>query len=370
MIKVALLAIFISGTFSTTAQITDLIEKFDLPPTLKESSGVIFFNDKLISHNDSGNKNELYELDTLTGVLTRIVTIENATNVDWEDITQDETSIYIGDIGNNNGSRNDLRIYKIRKDDYLNSDNVTAEVIDFKYSDQVDFTSNPNNTEWDSEALVAFDTSLILLTKNWVSGVTKAYSIPMNSGSYSVDPLASTLTSGGLITGATYNKSTGKLFMTGYSSILQPFIWISESFAGKDIFSGTNTKISLTNLGLMQIEAITHIGQTRFFMTSEAFDSPAFSSDAKLLSFSNKNTVLSTREDLLDQARTFPNPVSDMLIIDGIELASVEIYDENSRLVLRSNNQRVNISMLNNGMYLVKINLKNDNFLIKKIIKE
>ncbi|WP_257984554.1 hypothetical protein [Psychroflexus sp. MES1-P1E] len=179
MKKIIIITAFILGTFNVIAQIANVEEKFDLPIILSESSGAIFFNDKLIIHNDSGNENNLYELDTISGLVTRTVTVTNATNVDWEDIAQDETSIYIGDIGNNSGDRTDLKIYTLNKSDYLSSTNVTAEIINFSYSDQIDFAPNPNNTEWDAEALISFDVnSLILFTKNWVNGTTKAYSIP------------------------------------------------------------------------------------------------------------------------------------------------------------------------------------------------
>ena len=202
MKKIIIITAFILGTFNVIAQIANVEEKFDLPIILSESSGVIFFNDKLIIHNDSGNENKLYELDTISGLVTRTVTVTNATNVDWEDIAQDDTSIYIGDIGNNSGDRTDLKIYIVNKSDYLSSANVTAEIINFSYSDQIDFAPNPNNTEWDAEALISFDANnLILFTKNWVNGTTKAYSIQKNRGTFTVDSLTTTLTSGGLITG-------------------------------------------------------------------------------------------------------------------------------------------------------------------------
>jgi hypothetical protein len=367
--KISILAILVLGAFSTMAQITDITEEFILPPILKESSGVIFFNGKLISHNDSGNQNVLYELDPVSGMVTRTITIDNAVNVDWEDISQDSTSIYIGDIGNNNGNRTDLKIYKINKTDYLNATTVTAEIIYFNYSDQTDFTSNPNNTEWDSEALINFDTALILLTKNWVTGITKAYPIPKNSGNYSASPLPTPLNSQGLITGATFNESTGKLYSVGYSLLLQPFVWISEGFSGNDIFSGTNTQIPLASLGLEQIEAITHTEPNKYFMTSESFNIVSLSEDAKLISFSTNDAVSSVEETPFGNLKIYPNPVEDILIIDGWEFNSIEIYDMNSRLVHKGNSQEVNMSQLVRGVYYIKISLANHAFIIKKIIK-
>ncbi len=133
-------------------------------------------------------------LNTISGLVTRTITISNATNVDWEDITQDDTSIYIGDIGNNNGNRTDLKIYKISKTDFINTTSVAAETIAFTYADRLDFTANPNNTVWDSEALVSFnETNLLLFSKNWVDGITKAYLVPKEPGVYALSALANTL---------------------------------------------------------------------------------------------------------------------------------------------------------------------------------
>ena len=372
MKKIIILSTLILGSFNAIAQITNIEVKFTLPAILSESSGAFFFNNKLISHNDSGNENRLYELDTISGTITRTVTIDNTINVDWEDITQDDTSIYIGDIGNNNGNRVDLKIYKINKNDYLSSTNVTAEIINFSYSDQTNFTANPNNTEWDAEGLTSFDANnLILFTKNWVNGITKAYTIPKNSGTYSVNSLTTTLTSGGLITGATYNPSTEKLYLIGYNSILQPFVWSSENFSGNDVFSGSNTKTSLTTLGFKQTEAITYIGANRYLISSESFNMPPFSDEGKLMSFSTTDSVLSKEKESADAVVSiYPNPVRDVLFIEIQEFTSIEIYDSKSTLVYRGVDEKINTSKLNKGIYFLKINLKYHNHIIKKIIKD
>jgi len=371
MKKTIIISAFILSALNAIAQITNVVEKFDLPIILSEASGAIFFNDKLIIHNDSGNDNKLHELDTISGVVTRTVTVTNATNIDWEDIAQDATSIYIGDIGNNSGDRTDLKIYKINKNDYLNSTNITAEIINFNYSDQVGFTANPNNTEWDAEALISFDANnLILFTKNWVDGITKAYSIPKNSGTYTVNSLATTLTSGGLITGATYNPSTEKVYLIGYNLILQPLVWVSENFTNNDIFSGTNTQTLLTSLGFEQVEAITYIGANRYFITSESFNFPPLSDNGQLISFTTNDILLSIIDQDVTVVSLYPNPVKDVLFIEGLEFTSVEIYDAKSTLVYRGYNQKINLSKLNKGFYLVKINLKDHTYNIKKIIKD
>ena len=367
------LSVFILGTWMVTGQISGVVEKFALPAGLSESSGAIFFNNRLITHNDSGGENKLYELDTISGLVTRTVTITNATNVDWEDITQDNTYIYVGDIGNNvSGNRTDLKIYKINKNDYLNSATVTAQTIAFSYSDQTDFSpKTANTTEWDAESLISFDTNdLILFTKNWTNGITKGYLIPKTAGTYSVSPLATTLNSGGLVTGATYNPLTGKLYLVGYTNTLQPFVWESKGFSGNNVFSGTNAKTMLSSLGFEQTEAIAFVDQSRYFITSESFSQGFVSDYAKAIAFSTNETSLSVDDNkVIDPIVLYPNPINHVLHISN-DIQTVEIYDARTLLVYKGHAKQINMDNFSSGIYMVKVSLKNNGFIIKKMIKQ
>ncbi|WP_445737291.1 T9SS type A sorting domain-containing protein [Mariniflexile sp.] len=370
--------VFVLGMFSTVAQITGASEKFALPSSLSESSGAIFFNNRLITHNDSGGENKLYELDTISGQVTRTISISNAINVDWEDMDQDDNYIYVGDIGNNvSGNRTDLKIYKINKNDYLSADTIIGETIAFSYSDQTDFTpSSANNTEWDAEALVSFDANnLILFTKNWLNGTTKGYLISKTPGVYSLSPLASSLNSGGLITGGTYNPFTGKLYLVGYTKTLQPFVCVSENFNGNAVFSGTNTQTMLASLGQEQAEAITFVGANRYFMTSESFSVSVgpftFSDYAKLIAFSTNDVTLSLPIVVRgNEILLYPNPVDSFLHVKKENIVSIEIYDTKSVLLYKGTNRSFDMSVFRSGVYIVKINLKDHTSHLKKLIKK
>ena len=368
-----LVSFFLLGMLNANAQISAATEKFALPESLSESSGVIYFNNKLVTHNDSGNNKELYEVDLVSGLVTRTITISNATNVDWEDITQDDTSIYIGDIGNNaSGNRTDLKIYKISKSDYLSMNTVNAQTISFSYSDQTDFTAT-NETEWDAEALVSFDASnLILFTKDWINEITKAYLVSKTPGTYSLTPLATTLNATGLISGGTYNPLTGKLFLVGYTQALQPFVWESENFTGNDIFSGTNTQTSISStFSFEQIEAITYTDENSYLVTSESFSVSIISDYAKVIEFSTDDMALSV--NTIDNSHNlvlYPNPVSDLLHIKEGDFSLVEIYDTRLSLLYKGNTRSINMSRFNSGVYFVKVNLNDGSLLIKKIIKK
>lgn len=366
---------FILGMFGMAAQISAATEKFALPSILSESSGVIYFNNKLITHNDSGGENALYEVDVVSGLVTRTITISNATNVDWEDITQDETSIYIGDIGNNSsGNRTDLKIYKISKSDYLSMDSVTAETISFSYSDQIEFTaSGSNNTEWDAEALVSFDdTTLMVFSKNWINAVTKGYVVSKTPGTYALTPLATTLNSLGLITGGTYNASNKKLLLVGYTNVLSPFVWECEGFKGNDVFSGVNTQTALPDsFGLEQIEAIASIDESRYVITAEAFGVSVFSDYAKVIEFTTDDIGLSIEKDKpVNSVILYPSPVNHFLNIKSSEIVSLEIYDTKQVKLYEGNNFIVDMSQLSSGIYFVNIIFNDHTSVVKKIIKK
>ena len=80
---------------------------------------------------DGGNSNSIYELDTL-GNLIREISVIGASNVDWEGLSQNDEHIYIGDFGNNSGSRSDLCIYELDKAQIIDP-NVT-EIVAVKKS--------------------------------------------------------------------------------------------------------------------------------------------------------------------------------------------------------------------------------------------
>jgi hypothetical protein len=254
-----------------------------LPEEVWETSGLIFHGGKMITHNDSGNTPQLFEIDTTSLQIVRTVTITNATNTDWEAITQDDDFIYIGDIGNNSGDRQDLNILKIAKSEYDTSNVVTAERIDYIYEDQNDF-STIENSDWDAEALFVLDDNLVILTKQWRGLGTVAYRLPKLSGAFLAERLDSYQVNG-LITDATYNEVDNTLNLIGYSSFLVPFFAQVEDVEEEAIFSGTKTKSTL-DIGLAQVEALTKVGNT-FYASSEEFSnaSPPVSSSSRLFRF-------------------------------------------------------------------------------------
>ena len=287
----------------------DAQELGNLPDAVSETSGLLFHNGMLITHNDSGNMPQLFEIDTVSLEITRTITISNVENVDWEDLAQDADYIYIGDFGNNVGTRTDLAVYRIRKEDYDGSDAVQAERLDFSYEDQTDFTDS-GNSDWDAEAFFVLNNDLIILTKQWKSNGTVVYSIPKTPGTHVAQRIEE-FNSNGLLTGATYNPLSEVLFIIGYSSTLGSFTIRADKPTNAAIFGATPERISFGG-GLAQIEGITYVDRNTYLVSSEFFTnaSPAITLQSKLFSF--KTTDMTEEEE--PEVPEEPEPEEEVVI--------------------------------------------------------
>ncbi|MBK7966305.1 MAG: hypothetical protein IPK10_14165 [Bacteroidetes bacterium] len=124
-----------NGSCAYNATNLPLTDKTNLPtPLLNESSGLTFLDGKLWSFSDSGNPNDIYRIDTVTNTIFQTVDISNATNVDWEDMASNNDFLFVGDFGNNNGNRQDLKIYRINKSALTpTTTSVSASIINFSF---------------------------------------------------------------------------------------------------------------------------------------------------------------------------------------------------------------------------------------------
>lgn len=238
----------------------------ELPSEIEESSGLLLYNNLLWTFNDSGGKNKLYGVN-FSGEIVKVITIENATNIDWEDIAQDAQNIYIGDFGNNNGVRKNLKIYKIPKSDIENGSYVTASEINFSYAEQEDFNSRPLSTPFDCEAITDFKGTLTIFTKNWVEETTSVYQISKNEGEYSVSS-ADTFNVNGLVTGADISPDEKTLAMVGYKDY-KPIVWIFSDITEQSFFDGKETYMKLDKIYSAQTEGICFKGNDSLLISCE-----------------------------------------------------------------------------------------------------
>lgn len=376
--KISLIVIlsFFFGQSQTATSTTNLHS-----PNLDETSGLLFYNNKLFTFNDSGGQAEIYEINSTNGSIVRTVTINNATNVDWEDISQDATHIYIGDIGNNNGNRTNLKIYKILKSDFDNTDNIaTAETIAYSYANQTTFNSLPNNNNWDAEGLISFGDKLLIFTKNWVNNIVNVYSVPKTNGNHSAQ-LVSTYNTNGLITGADISFNEDVIYLTGYSSSQAPFMYTIHNISASnlDIFSG-NVSPKITNIVPLgnQVEAISLFEITptkhRLFISNEkyTFTSGPISMTfpAKLWTIEvNADTFLSLEDIANNHFVLYPNPC-ETAINTSVIIDEITIYDNFGKMIFQDQNvNKISLENLVPGVYFAQIKLENQ-FYFKKIIKK
>lgn len=236
-----------------------------LSDTLRETSGLVEWNNHLYTHNDDRDLN-LYQLDK-NGKILKSINLEGIQNKDWEEIAQDETHFYLGDIGNNvSGNRTDLFIYKIEKKSLFDIPKI--EKISFTYSNQTDFSKQKKRkTDFDAEAIVVTKNELYIFTKQWKSKSSSIYRLPKVSGTYQAEYIK-TIPVKGLVTGATYLEDKNLIVLCGYSKKLKPFLYVLTNITDFNFQNVNQQKIKL-KLPFHQIEGISTTNGVDFYLTNE-----------------------------------------------------------------------------------------------------
>lgn len=252
-------------------------------------SGSIYWKDTLWAHVDI-DRNSIYAIDTTSGSssnrILRSVAISNATNLDWEDMAQDDYYIYLGDFGNNSkGNRTNLKIYKISKAEVSTSNAVNAEVINFSYSDQTNFSDQAQNyTDFDCESMILINGKIYLFTKQWVSYGTSVYEIASTTaGTYTANKIA-TIANVGLLTGAAVQKEKGVIALVGYRLVFTPvtnfpisfarYMYLLYDYSGTNFFGGNVRLVNLS--GSLKTEAVCFRNADYIHIGSEGTVAPYF----------------------------------------------------------------------------------------------
>lgn len=243
-----------------------------LPYQISESSGLVYTEGKLWTHNDKGGFAAIYNIDTATGNIKQTVIIDNYPNMDWEDITADREFIYIGDFGNNYGTRKDLKILKIDKSAITAAGivHVNAKAISFSYADQDKFTKNIRN-DFDCESVVSIANSLYLFSKDRGDNKTRVYRLSKVPGTYNISPFTD-FNVNGRVCGASYNTETNELALVGYMpSTINSFLWLMDGFKEDQFFSGNKKRIEIgKDKRKWKTEGIAYQSKNRLFISCEA----------------------------------------------------------------------------------------------------
>ncbi len=339
-----------------------------LPDQLDESSGLaITAPNRLWSHNDSDNRNELFCFDT-TGNLLKQLTVYNALNIDWEDLAMDsEKNIYINDAGNNNNDRQDLRIYRIPNPDLVEGDFVEAAVIDFHFEDQVAFPPPPNNHNFDIEGIIWREGMLYLFTKNRsdpLNGYCKMYRMPALAGEHTAMLIDSVYMGNtndeARVTAADYNESTGELALLTRTKVV-----IFTNYEGDRFFDGQKTTFYFSS-PQGQVEALVFAGGRTLYMTEEKTKSKR----GNLYTFE-----LPLINDIIEKDKIgimlYPNPTSDFLTLNTHKKPyKIELFDSEGTFVTNFNRHstQLNLKEIAAGTYIMRLNF-GDKTISKHIIK-
>jgi len=228
-----------------------------LDQALNETSGLLYDKGNLWTHNDGGDEPALYKIDPKSGKILQKLLITNAKNVDWEDITQDEHHVYIGDFGNNYGMRKDLTIYKIKRSSLSEkSPTVKGQIITFVYPEQTDFQRSHTHN-FDCEGFFALNGELHLFTKN-----------RGDAGNHKAQ-LQMTFNTEGQVTAADISPDGKTVILTGYTPG-KLFMWIYSDYLGTQFFSSKYRRICMGRFVFRgQMEGVCFSGDKEGYISAE-----------------------------------------------------------------------------------------------------
>jgi hypothetical protein len=361
-----------------------------MPSQLGESSGIYVASANAIwSHGDSGNPNEIYLFDT-TGALKRTVVIRNAVNIDWEEMAADaQGNLYVGDFGNNNNARQDLSIYKIMQFNTLLKDTVyDAGKIQFSYPDQTLFPPAISNYVFDCEAMMAFEDSIFLATKDYhakpYSGLTRIYRIPNAVGSHIATFVAQVNTDNsdkqlGSITGMAISSDRKKVVLTSHRRL-----YLAENFVGRAFWSVKWRTADINSFG--NKEAVAFRDSCNLYLTDDNGGVP--SGFLYNINLCQLRTALTPTIETPTQAQLplsincFPNPFGEDGILQvalskTVKSAMIEVFDSTGKLFYTLEKSNLTTFELPNsifksqkGIFLIRIrNVLTGELSLQKISK-
>ena len=336
----------------------------NLDEALNGSSGAVFFDGMLFTHNDH-NDQSLFQIDTTDAHIIEQLYFAGIPFQDVEDCDHDDFFVYLGDMGNNNsGNRANLHFLRILKSS-LFSENPVIDTVWFSYADQIDLSPCPSNTaDYDCEAFIVVGDSIYLFTKQWTSHNTALYVMPKTAGmhvaqrrgEYAVD---------GLVTSACYLPESQQVVLCGYSTSLQPFVLLLYDYLDNDFFSGNKRKMSL-NLSFHQVEAITHRGAWHFYLTNEHISQYGANIAAKFHKLDLSEYLSPLDPNDLPEAdgltfKLYPNPARDLLHFDGLQDVSgrYEIFNKMGELVQQGQWERglteISLPSMPGDVYIIRV---------------
>lgn len=338
------------------AQFVDTLQLQAAISGVPETSGLLWHDGQLWSHNDSGHDPILYQIDPQTGETVRQVVLQGIANVDWEDLGQDDTHCYIGDFGNNaSGNRQDLTIYKIPLKQLTDPDVDTISrseigAISFFYPQQTDLGARPSNqTDFDCEAMFVHEGQIHLFTKEWTREQTVHYTLPLDAATQIPATAVARYDVGGLVTAADISPDGKSVFLLAYEDVTEQDadkdqtygLWI-RNFEGQAFLSGDIQRIDYTGgyLGNGQIEGVVYKNNQEIWISAEEVF--IFAARLYLNTLPLSNALLPV--DIVTDLHLYPNPAARSIHISHTSALTfpcvLQLVDSYGRVVLEKQVQR------------------------------
>lgn len=357
------------GSLDAKAQV-DPIFVSTIPLEIDESSGLEFTSiNSLWSHNDTDNDPLIMNMDA-SGNYLGDLELSGVVPVDFEDVAYDGSfNFYIGEFGNNENDRTDLKIYKIPNPDLLIG-TVNPEIVNFTLSDQVLFPPPNSQKNFDIEAMFYFNGSIHLFSKNRTNpfdGLIKHYKLNPGPGTQVAELqntyFANLSENHASITGADISPDGTRIALLTNSSI-----FLFTEFNSDNFFDGTQT-YNFFN-GASPKEGITFIDECTVMISEE---SDGLGTPGDLYSLNTCSIVPLSLDDIPGFNSVRIN-YFDGIIGINTEIATfdMEIYNSaGSRVAYtksRGNEIHIDINHLSPGLYGLKIISENGKITTQKII--
>ncbi len=252
-----------------TAEIdtAEIVSKIVLPKIINETSGLEFYNNNFITHNDSGGEPSLYVFNEDGEIIETIELNKNPDfeieNNDWEDITNDNEYLFVADTGNNFGNRDNLNIIRVSK----GTDFMVDGIIEISYSDQESFFPRPKH-KYDAEAIIVIEDKIALFSKDRENLNTDLYLVDKNQNGSQILTSEVSYNVNTLITGGDYDEDRNFLALVSYNSNGNQYLLLFENFKLNNLENNTFKKFKIP-LEQAQIEAVKIIDEKTFWVTSE-----------------------------------------------------------------------------------------------------
>ena len=245
----------------------EIVSKIVLPKIINETSGLEFYNNNFITHNDSGGEPSLYVFNEMGEVIETIGLNKNPDfeieNNDWEDITNDNEYLFVADTGNNFGNRDNLNIIRVSK----GTDFIVDGIIEISYSDQESFFPRPKH-KYDAEAIIVIEDKIALFSKDRENLNTDLYLVDKNQNGSQILTSEVSYNVNTLITGGDYDEDRNLLALVSYNSNGNQYLILFKNFELNNLENNTFKKFKIP-LEQAQIEAVKIIDEKTFWVTSE-----------------------------------------------------------------------------------------------------